>query len=242
MDYTWNWSVFLTKAAQNETYLDWMLSGLEVTIALGLSAWVIALVVGTLLGIMRTLPSQILSICAASYVEAVRNVPLLVQFFLWYFVAPEVLPYGDAFKRIEPFLQQFIAASLCLGFFTAARVCEQVRAGIQALPAGQKGAGLALGFTLAQVYRYILLPVAFRIILPPMTSEFMNIFKNSAIASTIGLLELAAQGRQLVDYTARPYESFAAVTGAYMLINLVVMLVMRWIEARTRVPGSLAEK
>jgi hypothetical protein len=83
-----------------------------------------------------------------------------------------------------------------------------------ALPRGQKNAGLALGFTLPQTYRHVLLPMAFRLVVPPLTSEFLNIFKNSAVCSTIGLLELAAQGRQLVDYTAQPYESFIAVTAA----------------------------
>jgi glutamate/aspartate transport system permease protein len=87
-----------------------------------------------------------------------------------------------------------------------------------------------------------MLPMAFRVIVPPLTSEFLNIFKNSAVASTIGLLELAAQGRQLVDYTAQPYESFIAVTLLYVLINAVVMLLMRWIENRTRIPGYIGSK
>ena len=104
---------------------------------------------------------------------------------------------------------------------------------------GQKNAGLALGFTLGQTCRHVLLPMAFRLIVPPLTSEFLNIFKNSAVCSTIGLLELAAQGRQLVDYTAQPYESFIAVTVLYLLINVVVMSLMRVVEARTRVPGYL---
>jgi glutamate/aspartate transport system permease protein len=138
--------------------------------------------------------------------------------------------------------QQFLAAVLCLGTFTAARVCEQVRSGILSLPRGQKNAGLALGLTLPQTYRFVMLPMAFRVIVPPLTSEFLNIFKNSAVASTIGLLELAAQGRQLVDYTAQPYESFIAVTLLYVAINVVVMLLMRWIENRTRIPGYIGSK
>ncbi|WP_034299220.1 amino acid ABC transporter permease [Herbaspirillum sp. RV1423] len=239
MDYRWNWSVFLTQAADNQTYVDWLLSGLSVTLALGLSAWLIALALGTLLGIMRTVPNRWLRGVAAGYVELFRNVPLLVQIFIWYFAMPELLPFGigDDIKRMSPLAQQFVTAMLCLGFFTAARVCEQVRSGIGALPPGQKNAGLAMGFTLAQTYRYVLLPMSFRIILPPLTSEFLNIFKNSAVASTIGLLELAAQGRQLVDYTAQPYEAFIAVTLAYMLINITVMTLMRRLEARVALPG-----
>lgn len=244
MDYRWNWSVFLTQATDNQTYVDWLLSGLTITLALGLAAWMIALTLGTLLGIMRTLPNRWLSGIAACYVELFRNVPLLVQIFIWYFAMPEILPFGigDDIKSMSPLAQQFTTAMLCLGFFTAARVCEQVRSGIRALPPGQKNAGLAMGFTLGQTYRYVLLPMSFRIILPPLTSEFLNIFKNSAVASTIGLLELAAQGRQLVDYTSQPYEAFIAVTLTYMLINITVMTLMRWLEGRVALPGFVGSK
>jgi glutamate/aspartate transport system permease protein len=121
-----------------------MLDGLQVTIALSLSAWVIALALGSLMGVLRTVPGKWLSGIAATYVEVFRNIPLLVQLFIWYFVLPEVLPFGlgDAFKQqLDPLTQQFVSAMLCLAFFTSARVCEQVRSGINALPRGQKNAG-----------------------------------------------------------------------------------------------------
>lgn len=245
MGYSWNWGIFLQPAASGEsTYLGWMLAGLKMTIALSLSAWIMALLLGALFGVLRTVPSRLWSGLAAAYVELFRNVPLLVQLFIWYFVLPELLPptLGDAFKQMNPMAQQFIAAFVCLGFFTSARVCEQVRSGIDSLPRGQKNAGLALGFTLPQTYRYVMLPMALRLIVPPLTSEFLNIFKNSAVASTIGLLELAAQGRQLVDYTAQPYESFIAVTVFYMVINVVVMSLMHRVEHKVRVPGYIGGK
>ncbi|HEX6734637.1 MAG TPA: amino acid ABC transporter permease, partial [Azonexus sp.] len=168
----------------------------------------------------------------------------LVQLFIWYFVLPELLPasIGDAYKQSNPVLQQFLASMVCLGLFTSARVAEQVRAGINSLPKGQKNAGLALGFTLPQTYRFVMLPMAFRLVVPPLTSEFLNIFKNSAVCSTIGLLELAAQGRQLVDYTAQPFESFIAVTVAYILINVTVMFLMHKFERRIAVPGYIGGK
>jgi len=240
MNYHWDWAIFLAETPSGSTtYLGWLMSGLEVTLALSLSAWVIALIVGLFMGVFRTVPNRWLSGMATVYVEVFRNTPLLVQLFIWYFVLPELVPasIGDAYKAINPFLQQFLAAMLCLALFTGARVCEQVRSGINSLSVGQKNAGLALGFTLPQTYRYVILPIAIRIILPPLTSEFLNIFKNSAVASTIGLLELAAQGQQLVDYTAQPYESFIAVTVLFMLINTVVMILMHWVEGRARVPG-----
>ena len=242
MNYHWNWGVFAQEAAKNQTYLDWLLSGALITLALGLAAWAIALLLGALLGVLRTVPSRPLRALASAYVELFRNIPLLVQLFIWYYVLPDLLPFGDAIKQMHPMTQQFLAAVLCLGTFTAARVCEQVRSGILSLPRGQKNAGLALGLTLPQTYRFVMLPMAFRVIVPPLTSEFLNIFKNSAVASTIGLLELAAQGRQLVDYTAQPYESFIAVTLLYVVINVVVMLLMRWIENRTRIPGYIGSK
>ena len=245
MGYQWNWGIFLQpSAAGDDTYLGWMIAGFKMTIGLSLSAWALALLLGALVGVLRTVPNKLLAGLATAYVELFRNVPLLVQLFIWYFVLPELLPssIGDAYKQSNPILQQFLASMVCLGLFTSARVAEQVRAGINSLPKGQKNAGLALGFTLPQTYRHVMLPMAFRLIVPPLTSEFLNIFKNSAVCSTIGLLELAAQGRQLVDYTAQPYESFIAVTIAYITINVVVMLLMKKFEDKVRVPGYMGGK
>src|SRR5574343_941453 len=245
MSYQWNWDIFLQPSATgDDTYLGWMFAGLNMTITLSLSAWVIALLLGAVIGVLRTVPNKWLAGFATAWVELFRNVPLLVQLLIWYFVLPELLPeaWGNAFKQSNPVFQMFSASLLCLGLFTSARVAEQVRAGINSLPKGQKNAGLALGFTLGQTYRHVLLPMAFRLVVPPLTSEFLNIFKNSAVCSTIGLLELAAQGRQLVDYTAQPYESFIAVTLLYLVINVVVMSLMRVVEEKTRVPGYLGGK
>ncbi|PTB20878.1 amino acid ABC transporter permease [Trinickia symbiotica] len=246
MSYHWNWAVLLQPVSTGEptTYLGWLLSGMWMTVSVSLCAWVIALIVGSFFGVLRTTPSRLLTGIGTVYVSVFRNIPLIVQFFVWYFVVPELLPVsiGTAFKQSPPGVQFFTSSVVCLGLFTAARVCEQVRSGIEALPRGQRAAGLALGFTQWQTYRHVLLPVAYRIIVPPLTSEFLNIFKNSAVASTIGLLELSAQARQLVDYTAQAYESFIAVTVAYLIINLVVMAFMRWVESKTRLPGYIGGK
>lgn len=240
--YHWNWSVFLSPTpAGDTTYLGWLFLGLKWTVALSLSSWIIALALGSLLGVLRTVPNRWLSGIATAYVEVFRNIPLLVQLFIWYFVLPELLPesMGNAFKQMNPLGQQFIAAMICLGTFTAARVCEQVRSGIGSLARGQKNAGLAMGLTLPQTYRFVLLPMAFRIVIPPLTSEFLNVFKNSAVASTIGLIELSRQSQQLVDYTAQPYEAFIAVTVLYFVLNFAIMFFMRWVEGRVRVPGFI---
>ena len=245
MSYHWNWAVFLSPTGAGETtYLGWLMQGLEWTLLLSLSAWAVALTLGTTFGVLRTVPNRALALLGTAYVEVFRNTPLLVQLFSWYFVLPELLPpaWGNAVKQTDPMLQQFLAAWLCLGCFTGARVAEQVRAGIESLPKGQRAAALALGLTQPQTYRHVLLPISFRIIVPPLTSEFLNIFKNSAVASTIGLIELSRQSQQLVDYTAQPYEAFIAVTVLYALINVGVMLIMRAVEAKTRVPGYIGSK
>lgn len=245
MGYNWNWQVFLQPSATGEgTYLTWLFEGLQWTVMLSLSAWVIALIIGSIVGVLRTVPNRWLAGLATLYVEVFRNIPLLVQLFIWYFVLPELLPpaWGNAFKQLNPLGQQFFSAMLCLGLFTAARVAEQVRSGINSLPPGQKNAGLAMGFTLTQVYRHVLLPMAYRIIVPPLTSEFLNIFKNSAVATTIGLIELSRQAQQLVDYTAQPYEAFIAVTMLYVIINVTVMFLMRRLERSVQVPGYIGSK
>jgi glutamate/aspartate transport system permease protein len=245
VSYHWNWGIFFSPTPSGATtYLGWLLQGLEWTVLVSLAAWLVALLVGILFGVLRTVPGRALRALGTAYVECFRNVPLLVQLFTWYFVVPELLPpaWGNAVKQLNPLLQQFLAAWLCLAFFTGARVAEQVRAGIESLPRGQKAAALALGLTLPQTYRHVLLPMSLRIIVPPLTSEFLNIFKNSAVASTIGLIELSRQAQQLVDYTAQAYEAFIAVTLLYAVVNIVVMLLMRVVEGKSRVPGYIGTK
>jgi glutamate/aspartate transport system permease protein len=225
-------------------YLTYLLFGLWWTLLLAISSWVIAFVVGSIIGVLRTLRGNVLPRVGAFYVEIFRNIPLLVQLFIWYFVLPEIVPFfGTWFKQsLSPELQQFVSATLCLGFFTAARVSEQVRSGIMSLGRGQYGAGLALGFDTAQVYTLILLPVAYRIIIPTLTSEFLNLIKNTAVASTIGLVELAQRSKNMGEYTSRLYESFIAVTLFYAIVNLVVMLISRNVEKATRLPGFVGGK
>jgi glutamate/aspartate transport system permease protein len=220
-------------------YLDWIVSGLSWTLSLALGAWTIALVVGTLVGVARTVPKGVLPRLGRVYVETFRNIPLLVQMFFWYFVLPELLParIGMAIKQMDPPWGSFIPALICLGLFTAARIAEQVRAGVQALPAGQIQAASALGFGRAGMYRLILLPQAFRIILPTLTNEFMTIFKNTSVALTIGLVELTATAREINENTFRTFEAFGVVTIVYLVIALVAWQLMYRIERAVQLPA-----
>lgn len=195
------------------------------------------------MGVLRTVPNRWLSGLATAYVELFRNVPLLVQLFLWYFLIPDLLPEPIEmwFKQdLNPATSAYLSVVVCLGLFTAARVCEQVRTGIQALPKGQAAAGYALGFKLPQIYSQILLPQAFRIIIPPLTSEFLNIFKNSSVASLIGLMELLAQTKQTAEFTANLFEAFTLATIIYFTLNMSLMLLMRWVEKKVAVPGLIS--
>lgn len=242
MNYHWNWGIFLEQVKSgDETYLDWLITGFGWTVAVALSAWVLALVLGSFMGTLRTAPHRGLSFLATSWVEMFRNVPLLVQMFLWFFVVPELLPRDLSLwvKQDMP-AKEFITAVVCLGLFTSARVAEQVRAGIQSLPRGQRMAGLAIGLTLPQTYRYVILPMAFRIIIPPLTSEFMNIFKNSSVAFAIGVLELTFQARQMQEDSEQGIETYLAVTALYFICAFIANRGMAFIEKRSRVPGFIA--
>ncbi len=242
MNYHWNWGIFLEQVkGGDELYLNWLLTGFGWTVAVSLSAWVIALTLGILFGVLRTVPSKALVGAATAWVELFRNIPLLVQMFLWFFVAPELLPadWGLWVKQELP-AKEFFTATICLGLFTSSRVAEQVRAGIQALPHGQRMAGLAMGLTLPQTYRYVLLPTALRMVVPPLTSEFMNVFKNSSVAFAIGVMELTFQAKQMQEDSEQGIETFLAVTLLYFVCAFTANRVMAVIERRTRIPGTIA--
>jgi glutamate/aspartate transport system permease protein len=240
MNYHWNWRIFWEASPDAAgTYMDTLWSGLAWTMATALTAWVIALALGAVIGTIRTMPSKWAVRLADAYVELFRNVPLLVQMFLWYFVMPELLPEaaGNWLKSMPN--ASFITAVLCLGTFTSSRVAVQVSAGINALPRGQKLAGTALGLTLPQTYRYVLLPMAFRIVLPPLTSEFLNIIKNSSVALTIGLMELTARARSMQEFSFQVFEAFTAATVIYIVVNISVVNLMRLLEKKVAIPGFI---
>ncbi|MCW3476860.1 amino acid ABC transporter permease [Limobrevibacterium gyesilva] len=235
MRYSWHWSVLTI-----EPHFGWIVSGVQWTILVSLASWSIAFTLGSVLGVARTVRSPAVRAFAGAYVEVFRNVPLLVQMFLWYFVLPELLPerWGTWLKRELPDAE-FWTAVVCLGLYTACRVCETVRSGIGSISRGQAYAGLATGLTPFQVYRHILLPVGYRIILPALTTEFLSIFKNSSLALTIGVLELTGQTRRIAEYTFQPIEMFLTATVLYGLMTLTVTGLMRIVESRTQLPGMI---
>lgn len=237
-----NWSIFLQEVPEGGVrYWEMIVSGLGWTLAVSAVAWLMAMVAGSVIGTLRTTTSPWLTRFGNAWVEFFRNIPLLVQMFLWYFVVPEFIPALKTWViAADPAHAQFLAAVLCLGSFTSARIAEQVRAGIQSLPQGQRYAGMALGLTQLQVYRHVLLPMAFRIIIPPLTSETMNLIKNSSIALTIGLAELTFRAREMGEYTFNFFEAFSAATVIYVIIAMSANRLMAVVERRTAVPGYIA--
>lgn len=241
---TWDWQVFCKNTIDQEvmprcfgsggdiSYLDWMLSAWGWTLTVSLLALAVALLLGSLMGILRTVPVRPLVWLGEAWTELFRNIPVLVQVFLWYFVVPELVPPLKT-------LPSYLLVVLGLGFFTSARVSEQIKAGIQSLPRGQRMAALALGLTLPQTYRFVLLPMAFRIVVPPLTSEAMGIVKNSAVAFAVSVAELTMFARQAQEETSRGIEIYLAVTGLYFLSSIAIYGVARLIERRLQVPGMI---
>ena len=244
---TWDWQVFCKETTTGDvvascfgragdiTYLDWMLSAWGWTLGVAVLALGVALLVGSLMGILRTVPDKRLVFMAEAWTELFRNIPLLVQIFLWYHVLPSL------FKPLQG-VPSFLLVVFALGFFTSARISEQVKAGIQALPGGQRYAGLAVGLTLPQTYRYVLLPMAFRIVIPPLTSEGMNIVKNSSVAFAVSITELTMFAMQAGEETSRTVEMYLAVTALYFVSAFGINRLALFLETRVRVPGILGAK
>ena len=242
---SWDWQVFCQDTMDREvvqscfgkggdiTYLDWMLSAWGWTVSVSLLALVLALVLGSVVGTLRTLQDRPMIVrLGNAWVELFRNIPLLVQIFLWYHVLPTLFPVLQS-------VPGFALVVLALGFFTSARIAEQVRSGIEALPRGQRYAGMAMGFTTFQTYRYVLLPMAFRIIIPPLTSETMNIFKNSSVAFAVSVAELTMFAMQAQEETSRGVEVYLAVTALYVVSAFAINRIMTFIERRARIPGVI---
>ena len=246
----WDWQVFCTETVTGEvipgcfgkggdvTYLDWLLSAWGWTLSVAMLALVVAMVFGSVMGILRTAPNRWLVLVGNAWTELFRNIPLLVQIFLWYHVVPALLLPPELRREVP----SFVLVVLALGFFTSARISEQVRAGIQSLPRGQRYAGLAMGLTLPQTYRYVLLPMAYRIVIPPLTSESMNIVKNSSVAFAVSISELTLFALQAGEETSRNLEMYMAVTVLYFVSAFAINRVMLFVENRVQVPGMIGSR
>jgi glutamate/aspartate transport system permease protein len=237
LSYDFDWWMLL-----EEPHRGWILDGLATTVHLALVSWVIALSLGILVGAVRMSHSRLLRGLGTLYVEVFRNIPLLVQLFTWFFVFPLLLPreWMLGWNRLPhvPYLTAVIGLSL----FTAARVAEQIRSGISSIPKGQFQAALSTGLTTVQTYRYVIIPYAFRVMIPAIASEFLTIFKNSALTLTIGVAEITYAARSIESWSFRGIEAYTVASATYLATTASVVLIMGWLEHRLRIPGLLGRR
>jgi glutamate/aspartate transport system permease protein len=232
--YDFDWSVLW-----RHPYGMWLVKGLGLTIGIGFTAWIIALALGIVIGSLRVTNSRILRFIGAFYVETLRNIPLLVQMFFWFYAGPML--FGDTLGREINRISglNIYVAIFGLGLYTASRVAEHMRAGFASINRDQYQAVLSTGMTKIQMYRHVIIPYALRLIIPPLTTEFLTVFKNTSIAMTIGVAELTFQSYQI---DADTFHGLEATTGAmliYLLLGMVVVKFMDLVEARYKIPGML---
>jgi His/Glu/Gln/Arg/opine family amino acid ABC transporter permease subunit len=216
----------------------WLLQGLLTTLEISILAWILAIVLGIVSGALRTVRYRPLRAIGTFYVEFFRNVPLLVWMFFWYFGVPPLLPRG-----VQDWLYnhgaEFWAGMFALGIYHGARFSEVIRSGIQSIPRTQMEASVAIGLTTFQAYRLIVIPIALRLIVPPLTNETLNLLKNSSVALTISVAELTFQTRQIETYTAKAIEALTAGTVIYLALCVAIAAIMARVERRFAIPGMI---
>jgi His/Glu/Gln/Arg/opine family amino acid ABC transporter permease subunit len=234
VQYQFDWSVLWRGQSG-----AWLLQGILITLQISALAWLLASALGILSGALRTVPFRPFRALATFYVEFFRNVPLLVWMFFWYFGVPPLLP-----RPVQTWLfnhgAEFWAGMFALGVYHGARFSEVIRSGIQSIPKTQFEAALSTGLTVAQAYRLVIIPIALRLIVPPMTNESLNLLKNSSVALTISVAELTFQTRQIETYTAKAIEALTAGTLIYLALCLGIATIMARVERRFAIPGLIA--
>ena len=226
LNYKFDWNKVLSGE-----YLDWIIEGVGVTLQISAVSLVFALLIGTTIAVMRMTKVKPLIWFSASFTEFFRNTPLLVQIFFWYFGADSLLPrFALDWLYEQDF--EFCAGVIALSVYTAAFIAEEIRAGVNSIPKNQLEASRACGLSFVQAMRYVILPQAFRIIVPPMISQALNLVKNSSLCMTIGVAELTYMARQIESYTFRGFEAFTISTLIYLCISLVVSFSINFYNKR----------
>ena len=203
-----------------------LLIGAGVTIQITVLSTAIGFVIGLIVGVARISNLRLLRMLAEVYVEFFRGTPLLVQIFLFYFALPVITG-----QRIDP----FIAAISACGINSGAYVAEIFRAGIQSVDDGQMEAGRSLGMTWLQTMRYIIVPQAFKRVIPPLGNEFIAMLKDSSLVSVIGFEELTRRGQLIIAKTYGSFEIWMSVAVIYLVMTLTISRFVAYLERRYRV-------
>lgn len=222
MNYEFNWAVLWE-------YRQLLLEGLLITIKLSVVSIVLSTIVGIIFGVMRLSKNLTVRMVSSAYVEFFLNTPLIIQLFFWYFALPMAFP-----ESVQSWLwahnYEFISGVIGLTIYTSTFIAEAVRAGIQSIDRGQTEAALASGLTGFQNLRFVILPQAIRVVIPPLCNQFLNLVKNSSLAMTIAVPELTYQAQAIEAYTFRGFEAFTAATLIYIALTLTISVFMGRIE------------
>lgn len=220
MNYTFNWELVLSGE-----YFGWLMDGFLVTLQISALSLFFALILGTGIAVLRLSHVKPLVWISALYTEFFRNTPLLVQILFWYFGSDAILP---EFAKDWLYQQniEFAAGVIALSIYTSAFIAEEIRSGIGSIPRTQMEASRACGLGFLQSMRYVILPQAFRIIIPPLISQALNLFKNSSLCMVIGVGELTYMARQIESHTARVFEPFTISTLLYLAVSILVSFIL----------------
>ena len=212
-------------------YHDWLLAGLLVSLKLAALTIACALPLAIVVALLRLSPWKPLQWLGATYVEGIRNVPLIAHLLFWYFGAPELLP--DSIKeRLYAGSYEFVAAAIGLTLYAAAFMAENIRSGIRAIPAVQFEAARALGLGFLPAMRRVVLPQALRITVPPLLSQVIILWNDTSVATVIGVGEMMYQAARVETAAFHSVEAFAFVTAAYLAGSLALSAAAGWIHRR----------
>jgi polar amino acid transport system permease protein len=257
-----DWSVF---GQEKGMYLRWILQGLVVTLRISAISMVLAMVLGTIVAVGRLSHSRIFRWSCTAFVEFFRNTPLLVQIFFWYFgtstlldaiaalfglgggflpgpsafLQAQVIALKDAFNKGQ---SEFIAGIVGLTVYTASFIAEIVRAGITSIHHGQTEAARASGLSAMQTLRFVILPQALRIVVPPLITQFLNLTKNSSQAMAIGVAEMTYMARQVEANTFKGFEAFTIATGIYMAMSFLISYILNRYDHAISIPQLMRKK
>lgn len=212
-------------------YLQWLASGALNTLALFLLALVFAFIFAVLLVLARSLPARFVEWLVSAYVNYHRNVPTLVQIFVWYFGVPQLLPAGLS-GWINDHNGEFIFALIALSLNASAYISEDLRSGLRSIAKDQVEAARALGLSYVQTMRDVLLPQAIRVAAPSLINQSLNLFKTTSLAMAIGVAEMTYASRQIENETYRTFETFAIASAFYLLVSFSIMLTGYWYDRR----------
>ena len=226
MNYKFNWALIFSGE-----YGQWFLDGLSVTLQLSGLSILLAVLLGTLLTVLRLSRVKPLEWLAAGYIEFFRNTPLVVQIFFWYFGSDPLLP---PFFKEWLYKQniEFATGVIALTTYTAAFLAEELRSGILSIPRTQIEASRATGLSFLQSMRYVILPQAFKRVLPPLAGQFINLIKDSSLVSVISITDLTKAGREVVSSTFSPFEVWFTVALLYLVLTGTLSFLVRRLEVK----------